>query len=67
MSALWVIPSLALVVGAIVLWSVSRRAAAEAAALRQELSEWDDTRATVGRLRAEAQGVAADYRQLRRR
>jgi cytochrome c-type biogenesis protein CcmH/NrfF len=67
MSALWVIPSLTLVVGAIVLWWVGRQAAVEAIALREELAEWDDARAGVSRLREEAQEVGANYRHVRRR
>lgn len=67
MTALWVIPQIILVIGAIVLWRVSRQAAVEALELRQELAEWDDARAGIDRLRAEALEVGASYRHLRGR
>jgi len=66
-SALWVLPSLTLAVGALVLWWVGRQAAAEAAALRRDLTEWGDARADMARLRVEAEAVGAGYRQIRRR
>lgn len=67
MSAWWILPALTFVASAIVLWWVGREVADEAAALRQELGEWDAARSEAGRLRAEARQVGAGYRDLRRR
>jgi cytochrome c-type biogenesis protein CcmH/NrfF len=66
-TALWVIPSIILVIGASVVWRVSRQAAVEALELRQELAEWADARAGIDRLRAEVLEVGAGYRHLRGR
>jgi cytochrome c-type biogenesis protein CcmH/NrfF len=66
-SALWIIPSLTLVFGALLVWWVGRRAAVEVTGLRAELAEWDRARSDMGALRAEALEVRAGYRHLRRR
>jgi hypothetical protein len=67
MSAWWVLPPLALAVGASCVWWVGRRAQVELLALRSELDAWSDARHELGRLRADTLEMGARYRQLRRR